>query len=67
MSATIESDLFANYYEMPFNDEMLIPAPVLRVAGRAFEVQQFFTDDFKELGDVSLKIIIFLSFSIFVL
>ena len=53
MSATMDSQLFANYFPTPFQDK-LIPAPVLRIEGRMHIVQEFFMDDLRALGEVGI-------------
>ena len=51
MSATIDSKLFAEYFSVPIGDE-LSPAPVLSVQGRTYEVNEFYLDDLRQLGEV---------------
>ncbi|XP_041351970.1 ATP-dependent RNA helicase TDRD9-like [Gigantopelta aegis] len=51
MSATIESDLFANYFALPVRDR-LEPAPVVSVEGRVFRVSEFYADDLSSLGEI---------------
>ncbi len=55
MSATIDTDLFANYFALPVRDR-LEPAPVISVEGRVFKVLEFYADDLSPaLGPVSIK------------
>lgn len=44
MSATIETSLFTNYLASEM-DNHLIPAPVVEVFGRQYEVQQYYIDN----------------------
>ncbi|KAK7505535.1 hypothetical protein BaRGS_00003280 [Batillaria attramentaria] len=44
MSATMNSDEFAEYFKLPVGDT-LEPAPVVNVEGQVFKVSQFFADD----------------------
>ncbi|TIC05841.1 P-loop containing nucleoside triphosphate hydrolase protein [Wallemia mellicola] len=45
MSATIDSDLFQNYFASVNND---VPAPVADIPGRSFPVTKYFLDDYLE-------------------
>jgi HrpA-like RNA helicase len=53
MSATIDSQMFANYFSVPVGDT-LSPSPILTVQGRTYKVSQFFLDHLTELADVSM-------------
>ena len=46
MSATLDVDLFASYFENKAPDGQFIPAPNIRVPGRSFPVQKHYLDDF---------------------
>lgn len=53
MSATLDSDIFANYFALPVRDQ-LESAPVVTVEGRAYDVSEFYIEDLPpELGEVS--------------
>lgn len=53
MSATIDSDLFAQYFALPVYDR-LEPAPVVNVEGMVFNVNEYYADDLASLGVVSV-------------
>ncbi|KAL5008137.1 hypothetical protein ScPMuIL_013718 [Solemya velum] len=51
MSATLDSDIFAQYFALPVRDR-LEPAPVVSVEGRAYDVSEFYLEDLPpELGE----------------
>ena len=54
MSATFDSDMFANYFALPVRDQ-LEPAPIVTVDGRPYEVKEFYTEQLQALGEVLLK------------
>ncbi len=51
MSATINADLFANYFSIPVMGRME-PAPVVTVTGRMYKVSEFYIEDLAPLGKV---------------
>ena len=51
MSATFETDMFAQYFAMKLSDQLHL-APVVSVEGQAYTVQEFFLDEIKHLGSV---------------
>lgn len=51
MSATLQSDLFAQYFALPFMNR-LEPAPVLTVEGKLFSVSEYYAGQLKKLGPV---------------
>ncbi|ELU13161.1 hypothetical protein CAPTEDRAFT_117270, partial [Capitella teleta] len=51
MSATLDSNLFAQYFSTPLLGR-LEPAPVITVVGRQFSVQEYYTDDIEALGKI---------------
>ena len=53
MSATIDSQLFANYFSVAVGDK-LSPSPILSVQGRTYKVSEFYLDHLIELADVSI-------------
>ena len=59
MSATAESKKFANYFarKPPLENphQQLQPAPIFKVKGRTFRVQDFYLDDLRELGQVRIS------------
>ena len=50
MSATAESEKFARYFAVPIRDE-LAPAPIFNVQGRAYQIQEYYLEDLKQLCD----------------
>ena len=54
MSATLDSDLFANYFAQPIG-EVFEPAPVISVEGSIFSVSEYYVEDLKQLGPVSFS------------
>lgn len=52
MSATIESELFAQYFARPIG-KRLEPAPVISVEGKIFDTSEYYTNDLAVLGEVS--------------
>ena len=53
MSATIEAQKFADYFKVPVRGVME-PAPVLTVGAGTFKVSEYFVEDLKQLGPVSV-------------
>lgn len=53
MSATMEGDVFADYFSVKVAGHLL-PAPIVLVEGRMYTVTEFYLDDLKQLGSVSL-------------
>lgn len=53
MSATMESEVFADYFSVKVAGQSL-PAPIVMVEGRMFQVTEFYLDDLKYLGPVCL-------------
>ncbi|XP_060080350.1 ATP-dependent RNA helicase TDRD9-like, partial [Ylistrum balloti] len=51
MSATIDSEMFANYFALPLGRK-LEPAPVISVEGKIFAVSEYYTEDLSVLGEV---------------
>ncbi|XP_064649764.1 ATP-dependent RNA helicase TDRD9-like [Lineus longissimus] len=51
MSATFDSDMFAQYYSIPIRGK-LESAPVISVEGRVFDVKEFYIEDLKVLGEL---------------
>ena len=51
MSATIDSQLFAQYFSLPVRG-VLEPAPVMTVQGQSFTVSEYYLEDLHPLGDV---------------
>ena len=51
MSATFESDVFAQYFAMRISGR-LEPAPIVNVEGKPFPVTEFYLDDIKHIGEV---------------
>ncbi|XP_064600454.1 ATP-dependent RNA helicase TDRD9-like isoform X1 [Liolophura sinensis] len=49
MSATLQSDLFAQYFAVPFMNR-LEPAPVLTVEGKMFSVSEYYAGQLEKLG-----------------
>ena len=52
MSATIEQQLFANYFARPVAGRLEC-APVVKLDGRTYDVGEFYLWDIHELGPVS--------------
>jgi len=52
MSATMDEDLFKKYFARPVAGR-LEDAPVVKLDGRAFEVEEYYIEDLHELGPVS--------------
>ena len=55
MSATFDSEMFAQYFAMPVKDQ-LEQAPVVDVEGKPFNVNEYYAEDLIQLGPVSLDI-----------
>jgi HrpA-like RNA helicase len=53
MSATFDSEMFAQYFAMPVRDR-LEQAPVVDVEGKPFKVNEYYAEDLIQLGPVSL-------------
>ncbi len=53
MSATIEAQMFANYFSSRV-EGIPRPAPKLSVEGRTHPVLEFFLDDIRHVGTVSV-------------
>ena len=51
MSATFDSDMFAQYFALPVRDQ-LEPAPIVSVEGKPFQVREFYTEDLQALSEV---------------
>ena len=53
MSATMDEDLFKKYFARPVAG---IPedAPVIKLDGHAYEVQEYYLEDLSDLGSVSM-------------
>ena len=51
MSATFDSEMFAQYFALPVRDR-LEQAPVVDVEGRPFKVLEFYAEDLVQLGEV---------------
>ena len=52
MSATFDTEQFAQYFSIPVRDKMEA-APVYSVEGRSFAVSEFYVEDLEQLGPVS--------------
>ncbi|KAK2190456.1 hypothetical protein NP493_81g02000 [Ridgeia piscesae] len=53
MSATIDSQLFAQYFSLPVRG-VLEPAPVMTVQGQSYTVSEYYLEDLHPLGDLPL-------------
>ena len=51
MSATFDSDMFAQYFALPVQDQ-LEPAPIVSVEGKPFKVTEYYAEDLQQLGEV---------------
>lgn len=49
MSATLDSDMFANYFARPLR-EVFEPAPVISVEGTVYSVSEYYIEDLSQLG-----------------
>lgn len=49
MSATAESQQFANYFGEPIRD-VFEPAPIFKIEGRVFDIDVFYLDELSKLG-----------------
>lgn len=56
MSATAESEKFARYFAVPIRDE-LAPAPIFNVQGRAYQIQEYYLEDLKQLCDGEVSVV----------
>ena len=54
MSATFDSDMFAQYFALPVRDQ-LEPAPIVSVEGKPFKVTEYYAEDLQQLGEVKEK------------
>lgn len=55
MSATIETDIFAEYFSTIANS-MPVPAPVVSVDGRSYRVKEHFIEELEFLGSVPMPV-----------
>ncbi len=53
MSATIESSSYAQYFATKIAGR-LEPAPIVDVEGRSYHVNEFYLDDLRHIGVVSV-------------
>ena len=51
MSATMESEVFADYFSVKVARQSL-PTPIVMVEGKMFPVTEYYLDDLKHLGPV---------------
>ena len=51
MSATLESQKFAEYFSETINNTTILP-PIIDVEGHAYPVTEFFLDSIQPLGQV---------------
>lgn len=61
MSATLESQKFAQYFSETINNTTILP-PIIDVEGHAYPVTEFFLDSIQALGQViySCQIVYFI-------
>ncbi|CAI9737997.1 ATP-dependent RNA helicase TDRD9-like [Octopus vulgaris] len=52
MSATLDSEMFANYFALPVRNT-LDPAPIITIDGSFFSVSEYYVEDLVPLGTIS--------------
>jgi len=57
MSATIEQQLFANYFARPVAGRPE-PAEVVKLDGRTYDVAEYYVEDLEDLGQVQRHFLI---------
>ena len=56
MSATLETEVFADYFGSPFSGSVF-PAPKLTVDGRMFAVKEHYLEELSGLGDLPMNVL----------
>ena len=51
MSATFETIYFANYFSVRLSGSLMLP-PIIKVEGVVYNVNEFYLNDIKRIGEV---------------